>query len=396
MAACARLSLPSPSRLAFDQPRAEGPWRTLYGLPGVPCDTRRRAIRAPLSPEALRPLCKRVWRPWQRGRARAPLAWLEADDRVALAGTGEFSATALPGASWRHTGHRHGSGTESPQMVGAALLPPDVRAVMPWRPAPIVQQAGAATKAGERQATQRLVGQVRQAPPPLKGSIPAESRSANAPHSETRHAAALPSRLGVKEGAQTLWCQQVQAAEQAGRGPDDERHDRAAGLGPRWRFGKEVPLHASHAAVRVHCLAYGDMGAAKVQPCRGVTDWRVSRRHGWHRMRGGRARWQREHATCHTLTQQGSHFEHHAGHGTQQLAVGFAGGMRRAFVVDQTQPLGCALCRAGWTQLGRQRLLWERLRAWFSAYRLESLRALFDALFYGVEKPRPLLTRATS
>ena len=49
----------------------------------------------------------------------------------------------------------------------------------------------------------------------------------------------------------------------------------------------------------------------------------------------------------------------------------------------------CALFRAVWTKLGSKRLLWERMRALFYAYRLDSMRALFEALFDGLEKPRP-------
>ena len=70
--------------------------------------------------------------------------------------------------------------------------------------------------------------------------------------------------------------------------------------------------------------------------------------------------------------------------------------MMLAFLVDQTQQLGCALCRAVWTRLGSKRLLWERMRALFYDYCLDSMRALFEVLFYGVEKPRPLLIIATS
>ena len=70
--------------------------------------------------------------------------------------------------------------------------------------------------------------------------------------------------------------------------------------------------------------------------------------------------------------------------------------MMLAFLVDQTQQLCCALFRAVWAKLGSKRLLWERMRALFYDYRLESMRALFEALFYGLEKPRPLLRLDTS
>jgi len=63
MAAFAMFSLKAPSLLAFDTQRAEGNVRTIYGMACVPCDTRMRERLDPMSPEALRPLFKSVFRP---------------------------------------------------------------------------------------------------------------------------------------------------------------------------------------------------------------------------------------------------------------------------------------------------------------------------------------------
>ena len=62
MSAFAMLSLQSPSLLAFDKQRAEGNLRMIYSMACVPCDTRMREILDPMSPEALRPLFKSVFR----------------------------------------------------------------------------------------------------------------------------------------------------------------------------------------------------------------------------------------------------------------------------------------------------------------------------------------------
>ena len=64
--------------------------------------------------------------------------------------------------------------------------------------------------------------------------------------------------------------------------------------------------------------------------------------------------------------------------------------------VDQTQQLCCALFQAVWAKLGSKRLLWERMRALFYDYVLESMRQLLEALFYGLEKPRPSFTLNSS
>src|SRR5438105_12837017 len=108
-------------------------------------------------------------------------------------------------------------------------------------------------------------------------------------------------------------------------------------------------------------------------------------------MRGGRARWKIENETCNTLKNQGYNFEHNYGHGEQHLSVVFATIMMLAFLVDQTQQLCCALFRAVWAKLGSKRLLWERLRALFYDYHLESMQQLLEALVYGLKKPTPII-----
>src|SRR6266853_7047275 len=113
-------------------------------------------------------------------------------------------------------------------------------------------------------------------------------------------------------------------------------------------------------------------------------------------MRGGRARWKIENETCNTLKNQGYHCEHNDGHGLKNLSVVFATVMILAFLVDQTQQLCCALFQAVWAKLGSKRLLWERMRALFYDYRLESMRELFEALLYGIEKHRPLFADDSS
>jgi hypothetical protein len=299
-------------------------------------------------------------------------------------------------ASWLPQVHRNGSVPYAHQLLCAALLPPDCRAVSPRLPEPMVQQDGASQNECERTAAKRLVARRRQDHPPRKFIVTDDSLRSTAPPRETLYAHALHDLLGGKEGEHALLFQQVQAAADAGRVPADARHDRAAGGTPRFRFVNAVPRNASNVDVRVNCIAYWELGAAKGQHCSWVTDWRVSTRTVDALRRGSRARWKIEKATFNPLKNQGDHVEHKYGHGTQNLSVLFAMLRRLAFLVDQTQQLCWALFQAVWAKRGSKRLLWERLRSLFSTYRLDSMRELFEALVYGFEQSRPLLTRDTS
>src|SRR5215471_15508234 len=64
--------------------------------------------------------------------------------------------------------------------------------------------------------------------------------------------------------------------------------------------------------------------------------------------------------------------------------------MMLAFLVDQAQQWCCALFQAVWAKLGSKRLWWERMRALFYPYALTSMQHLFEALFYGLQKPTPV------
>ena len=70
--------------------------------------------------------------------------------------------------------------------------------------------------------------------------------------------------------------------------------------------------------------------------------------------------------------------------------------MLLAFLVDQIQQRCCALFQAVWAKLGSKRLLWERMRAVFFDYALESMRQLLEVLFYGFKKSAPLLSDDSS
>ena len=396
MSAFAMFSLKAPSLLAFDKERAEGNLHTIYGIQHVPCDTYMRERLDPVSPKGLRPLFKSVFRQLQRGKALEAMTFLEGHYLVALDGTGYFSSKTIHCASCLHQVHRNGAVTYTHQMLGAAIIHPDMRAVIPLMPEPIVKHDGTDKNDCERNAAKRFVAKLRQDHPHLQFIITEDSLSSNAPHIETLHMYGLHYILGVKEGDHAYLFQQVQAAEHAGRVTSYERHDRAAGVVHRFRFVNDMPLNASHPDVRVNFIEYWEIGATKVQHFSWVTDLRVNTRNVYHLMRGGRARWKIENETFNTLKNQGYNFEHNYGHGEQNLSVVFAILMLLAFLVDQAQQLCCALFQAVWAKLGSKRMLWERLRALFYDYAFASMRQLFEALLYGFKKSSPLVTLDSS
>ena len=219
MSAFALFSLKAPSLLAFDKPRVDGHVGTIYAIEHVPGDTQMREILAPVSPESVRPLCKSVFGQLQRGKALASMLCLDDYSLLALDGTAYFSSTTLHCASCLHKVHRNGSLTSYHQRLGAALVHPDQRTVIPWMPEPLVKHDGTAKNDGERNAAQRFMAKLRQDHPHLQGLVTEDSLSSHAPHLETRHIHGLPDMLGVQDGEHAYRFEQVQAAEPAGLVP---------------------------------------------------------------------------------------------------------------------------------------------------------------------------------
>src|SRR5947199_6896705 len=250
MSAFAMFSLKSPSLLAFDKERVEGNLQTIYGIAHAPCDTYMRELIDPVSPEALRPVFQGVFRQLRRGKALEPMLFLNGAYLLALDGTGYFSSKTIHCTSCLHKVHRNGSITYYHHMLGAAIIHPDFREVIPLMPEPIVKQDGTEKNDCERNAAKRFITKLRQDHPHLKVIITEDALSSNAPHIETLHDYGCHYILGVKEGDHAYLFQQVQAAEEAGRVTCYERHERAAGLVHRFRFVNDMPLNGSRAVVR--------------------------------------------------------------------------------------------------------------------------------------------------
>ncbi len=186
--------------------------------------------------------------------------------------------------------------------------------------------------------------------------------------------------------------EQVAQAEHAGRVPAYERDDRHANVPHRFCVVSHLPRKASHPDLRVHGIECWETTAdGTVQHLSWITALRVNTGTVSQCMRGARARGRLANAPFTPLKNQGDHGEHHVGHGSHHRSVVFAPLMMLTFLVEQIQQRCCPLFQAAWVQWGRKRLLWEKMRAYFYIYVLESMRHLFEALCDDLHKPTPTL-----
>jgi len=393
MSAFALFSLKDPSLLAFDERRNDENLHSLYHIEKIPCDTHLRTILDPLDPELLRPLFKEVFRQLQRGKALESFVFYEGCYLLSLDGTGYFSSKKVHCPSCMEKTSKNGEVTYSHHMLGAALVHPDHKEVLPLMPEPIIKQDGETKNDCERNAAKRFLNKLRGDHPHLNLIVIEDGLSSNAPHIRELQNHHLHYILGVKEGDHKFLFEQVRQAEATGQVTVWEWVDEATGVRHRFRFLNEVPLNESNQDLSVNFLEYWEIRPdGRQQHFSWVTDFPLTQQNVQQIMRGGRARWKIENETFNTLKNQGYQFEHNFGHGNQNLSVVFAMLMMLAFLVDQTQQLCCPLFRKVWKKMGSKKMLWERMRSFFREYIVASMQEIFEALYYGYERPRPVLT----
>jgi len=398
MSGFAMFSLKDPSLLAFDERRRDPSdnFRTIYGIERVPCDTQMRAILDPVEPEELRPLFGDVFRRLQRGKALEPFGYLDGNYLVSLDGTTYYSSEKIHCSSCLEKHHRGGGITYSHQLLGATLVHPDRKEVIPLAPEPIVNQDGHTKNDCERNASRRWLRHFRREHPHLPVIIVEDGLSANAPHLRDLREARVHYILGVKHGDHAFLFEHLRANDEAGRTEHLTQVDPATGVLHHFRWHQRVPLNESNPDELVNVLEYWAIQAdGSILYFSWITDWSLTADNVYAVMRGGRARWKIENETFNTLKNQGYHLEHNYGHGEHNLSVVLALLMMLAFLVDQTQQLCCPVFQAAWRKKGTKRHLWEEMRTFFRTFIFTSMTQLLTALSCGIVPQQPVLQNSS-
>ncbi len=390
MSAFAMFSLKDPSLLAFDERRQDDQTcanlKSIYHIDRVPCDTQIREILDGVDPELIKPVFKDVFRQAQRGKVLEPMVFMNVNgvDCYMLSGDGTeyFSSKKVhcPNCMERKNS-KTGEITYYHQIYAGSIVHPDVKAVIPLVPEPIIKQDGTTKNDCERNAAKRFYKQVRTDHPHIGIIVTEDSLHSNAPHIKDLTDLNMHYIIGAKEGDHGFLFQQVKSADQAGQVTHHEIEK--DGVIHRFRFINDMPLNATNQDVRVNFVEYWQIKNGKTLHFGWVTDLAVTTENVFQIMRGGRVRWKIENETFNTLKNQGYHFEHNFGHGQKYLSTVFTMAMMLAFLVDQIQQLACPLFQAI-EQKKRTRIsIWEEMRHLFHILPFVSMGDLFKAMLHG-------------
>lgn len=377
--AFAMFSLKSPSLLSFrEQTRQERRnLRAIYHLKDIPSDTQMRAALDPVSPVPLRALFATLFATLHRAGVVKEYHYWQRHVIIAVDGVEHFASTKLHCHHCTTRTHRNGVTSYHHAGLAAVMLHPDHEEVFPLDFEPILNQDGDRKNDCERNAARRLCQALRERYPDLAVLLVEDALYANAPHLRQITGYGWSYVLNVKPDSHQSLVKQFAGRRASGQVKELRRTD-ADQVQHYFAWTSGLCLCDSATDSRVNYLRYEQTDKKGV-----VTRWTwitnlpLSARTVERVMRAGRGRWQIENETFNTLKNQGYHFEHNYGHGTQHLATVLALLMFLAFTVDQIQQRCWELFRQVRAGLRTKVKLWDSLRSLFKVLLFRTMEALY-------------------
>ena len=214
MSAFAMFSLKSPSLLNFEERVSkDSNLMRIYNIDNVPCDTQMRKILDEVTPAAIERLFVDIFRKAQRGKCLEKMTYMNNCYLLSIDGTGYFSSKKVHCDSCcTKKNSRTGEITYQHQMLGAAIVHPDFKEVIPLAPEPIIKQDGVEKNDSERNASKRYFKKLRKAHPHLRLIVIEDGLSSNAPHIKELKKHNLHYIIGAKEGDHTFLFNYIESA----------------------------------------------------------------------------------------------------------------------------------------------------------------------------------------
>lgn len=385
MSGLAVFSLKFPSLLQFDENKNEEIIRhnleSMYNIQRAPCDTQMRERLDQVAPEEIRGSFKKVFSSLQRGKALEQFQFIDGHYLLLSDGTGFFSSKTVHCENCCTKNHKDGSKTYHHQMLGAVIVHPDRKEVIPLCPEPIANTDGQKKNDCERNASKRLLSDIRREHPHLPLILAEDGLASNAPHLRLCQELNIRFITVVKpDGNKSLfeWLKGVERQRY-------EVYDDKGSCIHRMEFYNGVPLNDADPDLEVNYVEYWEYDSEGKQTYHNtwVVDLEVTNENVSLIAKGGRARWKVENETFNTLKNQGYKFEHNYGHGKKHLSTVFGMLMMLAFLIDQTQQLCCGLFQAAWKKCRAKTVLWEKIRNAFQMFKITSWIALYEAITQG-------------
>ena len=367
----------------------------LFQLSAIPSDTTIRRRLDELPPAVLGEFFAVVFRYAQRQKLLEPFrSSLDGHLLLAVDGTSGVSSTKIHCDSCLQKRTRQAAwlaGEEGPvvvyshQTLGATLVHPAERTVLPFGPEAIAGRDAAGVQDSELKAAFRWLVQFRRTHPKLAVVLLGDALYANGPFIKALNEHNMKYMIRVKPSRKD-----AQYAYLARPGVPWIASETTPGL--HSRLLRDEPLNQAHPQLRVTVLQQYDANGK-------VSEWITNRELTEEQVEPAiveaRSRWRIENASFQTLkASQGPHFEHNHGHGYQYLASNFPLLMMLQLLLEQ---LCFRVCRwyqqalAGPTQAKKvfKAHFWDDQYATICKFIVSRWEALYEHLANPPELPLP-------
>ena len=348
--------------------------KTLYHVKEPPSDSYLRERLDEVDTNQLRQPFKKIFAKAQRSKLLEDFVLLNGHYLLALDGTGQFSSSKVCCKHCCKKSSSTGSDTYYHQMMGACIVHPNKRNVIPLCPEAIINRDGHQKNDCERNAAKRLLEHFRREHPHLKVIVTEDGLASNAPHIEFIESLNMRYILGAKPTDHKFL---FEALAESAKSEYHEIRDQAGTL-HQFYFLNDTALNKSHLLLKTNILEYRQTTIkGKELTMSWVTNIKITKENVFQIMQGGRARWKIENETFNTLKNLGYNFEHNYGHGKQFLSSNLCVLMILAFLMDQVMEMACGYYRAARDKSGTYRTLWENMRTLFDYVRMASWEMFF-------------------
>ena len=406
MSGLAVFALKSPSLLSFEYNIRRDTTmgknlRKLFSIETPASDVQMRTILDAISPESIRAPFRKIFAQLQRANVLKKFRYLDEGYLIALDGTGYFSSSKVRCDDCIEKKRRSGEITYHHQLLGASVVHPEYRQVIPLCPEAISNGDGGNKQDCELKATQRWMKGFRAEHSKLDAVILGDALFSNASFINLLSENNLHYILGVKPGKHKALFEQLAVNN---KHKLTERLTMENIIGQKvkkkvehsFNFINGLSLNTKNPEIKVNVLEYTEQTTyvnskdnkrnlkPKVIRFTWITDMELNKDNVVRIMKAGRSRWKVENETFKTLKSETAYnLEHSYGHGKKNLCTIFGMLAMLSFLIDQSQEIACPLFRkalAGNRAHGVKRTLWELFKSAVEWITLDSWEALLKAI----------------
>lgn len=296
--------------------------QTIFGVGSIPKATQLRDVIDLIPPSSFDPIFSDFFRLLQRGKQLKKFQFYKKKYLISIDGTQYFTSANLSCNGCLHkTSKKTGKTTYYHQFLGASIVHPDQRQVIPLAPEPIQNTDGNSKQDCERNAGKRLIQKIRKAHPKLDIIITGDDLYSNQPFIDELQSNRMSFILVAKSGNHKFLFNHINNMKH--KIQTLEFHD-DKGRKHIYRWINNVPLNGTARARNVNFFDCTIMADGKTKFYSSwVTDITVNQHNVKILVVGGRCRWKIENEYFNTLKNQGYNAEHNYGHGQQYASFNF-------------------------------------------------------------------------